>query len=352
MRKWSLLLLLCAVIPATATVRYVSSDGTGDFTTIQTAVNASIDGDTIVIRGDQGPHNASVSVTHRLVILGQGSGCGGVAPSEVYGGFVFQPGSSNSVIGGMYVHGTIPIIVQNAVTGIAIRRCRVEGATGQLCVEVNGSNISLVIEESVITAGTTCRIAHFFGINSALYLDNCIVTGLDNTSIGFYNVTATNTLALSNCDILNIDNFTAGTGGGNWLIDNSIFWQTAWDGTLNAGTTDNSYNAITAGMTNFPGTNNITITSNPFESWTAPHDVCVDDVHLAQASGLIDAGDPNLAPDRDGSTRDPGVYGGPLNYEVSGAVDYPFVTFFSATPNVPQGGILELHATGRVGRGE
>jgi len=85
---------------------------------------------------------------------------------------------------------------------------------------------------------------------------------------------------------------------------------------------------------------------------SAPLNVCTEDLHLTQASGLINAGNPNAAVDRDGSVRDLGVYGGPMYYEVTGAVDFPFVTFFTATPTVPQGGILELRSTGRVGRGQ
>jgi hypothetical protein len=249
------------------------------------------------------------------------------------------------------------ISVAANVSGIALRRCWLNAAGGSY----NGASTCLLLDASSGAIAEECLLSsnpQYYGGSYAVKApSSCSFAALNSIfrNVGYQNSpyfvhssNANSNLSLQNCCFL--DSNVPLYGSANWSVDHCIFWGTSsWDGGT-SGTVLASYNAITSDMTQFPGSNNITITSSPFVNYSSPFG-CEDNVHLSQTSGLIDAGDPNAPNDRDGSRRDPGIYGGPLPYVDSGAPDFPFVTNFFVSPNAPQNGVLEIRTTGRVGRG-
>jgi hypothetical protein len=359
MRFLTLFLVLAVALSAQATSYYVAKDGTGDYTTIQAAIDGASSGDSIIIRGDQGTYTENLTLAQQLVLLGQGNGCGNVAATRIDGSLTMNPASSNSILAGLYFYSTtsqVGVNITSGVTGVLFRRCLIywyyNYGSGVAVVQV-GSSASVQLEEcGILLSGNYAFTGvKIIGSGSTATLLNCLFAVLTGANHSAVLVPASSSAVLTNCVFISYNTVLTGTGG-NWIIDHNIFWNTSWNGTMNVASVVASYNAITSSMTSFPGTDNITITSSPFVNWVTPIVWCDEDVHLTPESGLIDAGNPDAPNDRDGSRRDIGAYGGPLSYEPTGAPDFPFVTMFRASHNVPQNGVLEIRATGRVGRGQ
>ena len=200
-----LMMFVFALLEASAfaTVRYVSKDGTGNFTTIQAAINAAVAGDTIVIRGDQGRWNEGPIVDRRLTIMGQGSGCSNVAATEMGGGFTFNFGSGNSVIAGLYFNlinsGGSTASLSGNVQGISIRRCRISTAGSWITLNLNiGSSIQ-VQESSIITASDPSTRVAELAVNASLTLVNCVISQVGGGQGGSIASSGADNIFLTNC---------------------------------------------------------------------------------------------------------------------------------------------------------
>jgi parallel beta-helix repeat protein len=53
------------------TTLYVGGNGTGNYTTIQAAVNAAVDGDTVYVYNDSSPYRESITIDHAITLVGE-----------------------------------------------------------------------------------------------------------------------------------------------------------------------------------------------------------------------------------------------------------------------------------------
>lgn len=321
---------------AEAAVIHVAQDGMGDFTTIQSAVNAAADGDTVVIQPNLVPYSENVNIQTRIALLGRGYACSGESRPQINGQVNFQGNSSGSVISGLAINSRVEIFVPQ----VTIHRCYIDGDVPV----VTRANASSLITECHLHGGRTVYTQG----NAVVSVQNSVLTG--NYIARCESPSPPPTILIRNCSIYGVVPEFDGTA--NWTIDHCIFGniQGSGFGAL-SGTWQTGYNAYPANMANFPSSpaTDTLIADNP---WVAPgYSPCNSDWHLLPESGLIDRGDPNFAPDRDGSRRDLGVYGGSTPYVPDMTPAFPFVTSFSVPIAVPQNGVLEIRSTGRVGQG-
>lgn len=339
-------------LPALAIMRTVSPDGTADYTSIQLAITESAPGDTVIAFGDAGPFNENLSIDRRIVLIGQGTGCGGVGATEV-NDVDLTGTSSGSVLKGFRIAGSDDISLAASVTGVFIQRCVIDNSdinNGSCVTFAAGS--SAEIEECVLLGDYNCILAG--GANVQVGARNTVFC---NSSRGIDSYNLSTVIALQNCVFVSSGNCFVDAG--NWSIDHCMFWDNNQINGLNLGNVTANWNVfVVTTPVNFPfdttgaGTDTV-VFQNPFVYYaSAPnYEECITDLHLVASSGLINWGNPNAPNDRDGTRRDPGIYGGPNPYVIGGAPDFPFVTSFLVPPSVPQNGVLEIRATGRVGTG-
>jgi hypothetical protein len=346
---WVVLLILVITEGSFAAIHRVAKDGTGDFATIQPALDASLAGDTVIVMGDMGPYSGNVSVPRRMTIIGQGYGCSTNPGTQQIGDITFSGASDGSIVEGFYLSaGTIHAQTGDSV--LTISRCYViQNNTMYHCIDMQGTGQHVLIEETILDGASDCLF-----LNAANSFVTCHNVTFVNCSQGIDSYDLSSIIQLENCCFLAVTTPLVDTG--NWSISNTIFWDCAyWSGAV-SGYVLTSYNARTGFMTSFPflAGQDTTILTNPFVGYNDSQDWqrCTSNVNLPSGSGLINRGDPNAAPDRDGSRRDLGIYGGPTPFIDTGAPDFPFVTQYFVPSTVPQNGILEIRSTGRVGQGQ
>lgn len=77
-----LLVTICLVAPVSSTMSnkmplrlgtwlYVGGSGPGNYTTIQAAVDATVDGDTVYVYDDSSPYHETVTITHAISLIGE-----------------------------------------------------------------------------------------------------------------------------------------------------------------------------------------------------------------------------------------------------------------------------------------
>ncbi len=348
---FSLVLCLAVISSADATIRRVAKDGSGDFTGIQAAVDASPAGDTVVVMGDLGPYNGNTAIVRPITLIGQGSRCSVSPWTHVIGDFYFNAGSSQSTIEGFHIQDNSIRLAAN-VTGLTIRNCYIwVGTNDDHCIFL-AAGASALVENCGLDGYASCVLLN--GTLSNVTVKNCFLWGAtysQGAGIDGYDASSTATVSNSVFAANNNPLFDVT----NWSVDHCIFWDNAvWNGAV-SGTVLASYNAFQASMTSFPFVSGVdsVILTDPFANYdeAANYQWCVTDFSLPANSGLINRGDPNAAPDRDGSRRDIGLYGGPTPFVDTGAPDFPFVTQMFVPATVPQNGVLEIRSTGRVGPG-
>jgi hypothetical protein len=385
MKSW-LTILVVAVLAcaAHANILRVSQDGTGDYTTISAAVSAATtDGDTLVIRGDGVTYTESLTLPRPLVLVGAGIGCeydaGSatwthlVAPTSIAGSITFNSSAcSGSIIEGLVIATSQNVCtIHTGNTGVTFRRCRLytngSSGNGYSIVSVEGTS-TVSIEDCVLLYNDTHNSSGagvYIASSAVAYLTNTVISLIGSTNpggaVGIYIASSSASAFVSNCAVLGAfanSAYPYGAGGnGNWAVDNTVFYSVNAATTI-SGSVSVSYNAYPSTMTSWPtGTGDVSLTSSPFINYTSGLlQICTDatpsNLHLATGSPLIDAGDPGLPNDLDATTRDIGIYGGEEPMVDTGAPDFPFVTSLMVGTSVPQNGILEIRATGRVGRGE
>jgi hypothetical protein len=341
--KFLLILLVTVhfvVISAYATIHRVAKDGSEDFTTIQSAVNEASDDDTVMVRSDINPYVENVYIQTRVTIIGSGIACGNESDPVVSGKFTFSGNSAGSLLTGLTIHTSSNSFVDINVSMVILRGCYIDG---NICVVVNQNAGVHVIACFLKSEDFQLQI----GAYGVLTVENSIFYA--GRTVYCTHPESPATVLVRNCSFLDQIN-TLFYGVADWTIDNCVFWNVP-DGIHWSGSWHMAYNAFPENMLPFPfvaGVDTI-INSNP---WVVPSDsLCISDWHLSPGSGLIDHGDPSAAPDRDGTRRDLGAFGGPSPFKPNLTPALPFVTSISLPASVPQNGALEIRSTGRVGQG-
>ena len=260
-----------AASPAFAATSTVCASGC-DFTTIQDAVNAAADGDTINIGA--GTYNESVTIDKSLTLAGPNAS--------------ISPNTSN------------PLTANGARAAEAIIRPAVGDGNDAFTVTSTATNVvfsglSIDLTDAVSTAGGSWRGQRFISAynaaaNGSITLTNNILTGnLDGDGNGpiegslVYKSTAGNTSFT-----VTGNRFTKGGVSNGMFINNS-----SASAVLNLTITDNVWldNAYTAG--NFSTDNGTTITGNIKNNWlgnSTPGTSGVDNYYLRQG-GFLFAGE-------------------------------------------------------------
>ena len=356
------LTLLLTLSAANATIRYVSQTGAGAYTLPSAAHTAAVTGDTVLIGPGTYAETGGINITKRLTWIGAGWD---VTVINVSGNSHWQFGSVNasgSTFEGVRINGVSPssLAFYNSTANcdsITARRCMFSGGSNASTINWGQTGARLYLEDCVILHNYQFVNA-IDGPRSGGLIRNCVIASSvapsENNSwaIG-YSSAFTGVLEVYNTVFLNWnDVFSLVTGSPAAVIINNAgfdFVGTPSWGTIPGGSVED-YNASPASPA-VPGTNGVTIPSNPFVNYDTALNYVIGttDLHLIGGSNLIDAGNPGIL-DTDNSTSDIGVYGGPRPLIDNGVPNYPWAVNVVNTPNVVgQGTPVNASALGRVG---
>ncbi len=356
-----LLTLLLAATAAQATIRYVSQTGAGAHTLPSQAHSAAVTGDTILIGPGTYAETSGIIITKRLTWIGAGWD---VTVINLGGGSHWQFSSVNatgSTFEGIRFNAPSSSIAFYNNTAncdsITARRCLFTGGSSQVTIHWAVTGARLYLEDCVIIHNYQFVNA-IEGPRSGGLIRNCVIasnvtpSGGNSWAIG-YNVAFTGVLEVYNSVFLNWDDvFNLVSGSPAAVIINNAgfdFVGTPSWGTIPGGSVVD-YNASPASPA-VPGTNGVTIPSNPFVNYDTALNYVIGttDLHLIGGSNLINAGNPGIL-DVDASPSDIGIYGGPRPLIDLGVPNYPWAVNVVNSPNVVgQGTPVNASALGRVG---
>ncbi|MBK6911745.1 MAG: hypothetical protein IPH10_12585 [bacterium] len=347
-------LVILLATNANATIRYLSAQGAGQYTTIDAAGTAAVTGDTILV----GPGAYSVSTvnqsTKRLTWIGAGWDQTTVNMTSIW---YFNTTTANRTsVEGFNIQGGAGFQAANNCDSSTVRRCLI--ANPQANFNFSGGR-GLTIEDCILyyTVAGWQNVA-VSDANYPTVIRNCVFTSPTGSNSGSSitgNATS-GTVEIYNCTFVNTRQWLAlNTAGGPVIAVNNVFWD--WNsssavGTYNAGSVFD-YNAGPASPA-LPGTNLLTIASDPFVNYdeSVNYTGFNADLHLHPTNGaaLINSGHPSLLDFTDGSQSDRGVYGGPKPLVDNGVPNYPWAINVTASPNlVGVGTPINAGATVRVG---
>lgn len=213
--------LTCVALPAAAEIHLVEPDGSGDFPTIQAAVDAAMGGDVIEL-GDgvfEGPGNRDVDFSGKAVTVRSLNGapelcvleCGG-SQSNPHRGFIFQSGEgAESVLEDITISNAYHYETSTPLSGGAGVFC--DGSSPTI---VGCEFVSNVVEGSVVTCG-----GHILCTGSSVpVITGCAFT---NGTAGEFNGGNGGAIAcMSGADVTILDttidgNYSGSMGGGIYV---------------------------------------------------------------------------------------------------------------------------------------
>jgi hypothetical protein len=371
MRRSSLLiaslLLLLAFAPdrLAAQIHVVNPDGTGDFISIQEALDAPsvVNGDTIFVVF--GVYNESVVVRKGVTLMGGGYYNPEGNPTHLFTtqsvGIRFATGANGATLEGFFVQGHSGqkgVVIDSGVEDVRIHsnHIRTEGA---IALEMNGS-VRTLVEHNFLQNNTVNTVLAQLSPdvvirNNAMRAPNAFTLNVNSGGHRFeiYNNIIIGTSAVlspssSNGASTIYGNITiATTGGSIYNIGGGPFFfgynhtHTPGGATLN----NPSFMVPGAFSTGDPLFVNHTL--------SAPFDIATVDLRLSEDSPAIDQG--RIGPsfnDVDGTRNDSGVYGGPFPFRTGGGTPaLPVVIALEVTPaRVQPGGTIQVRVTGKIGQ--
>ncbi len=374
----ALLVLTAGVADSSARIRTVNPDGTGDFLTIQSAIDApsTVAGDTI--HPVFGIYQGSVTINKPITLLGGGFDGGPGQATELFitqgDGVTFVAGSSGARIEGFLINvftGGVALIVQEGAANVEIVGNRIT-ANGRRPIEWIGAPGGRIYLNTILAGGGNGVLIER---PNGLVVDHNVIfsvgfatpgvqvngnTGLPGGFKLIYNVIRSdesNALASNNLppssEIYN-NIFIKGSARGGPVVqtDNAQFFIGFNHYFLASGTaTDAEINEP------FYAVRNSRTTGDPlfvnFPSATSPLTFGVSDFHLRPGSPAMDTG--RIGPafnDPDGTRGDKGIYGGAQPFEDDGGTpDLPVVVDLQVTPGrIVRGGTLDVRAVGKIGQ--
>ncbi len=246
---FSLFALLGSASAATLTV---ALDGSGQYTTIQTAINASQNGDTVLIADGiyTGPGNVDLDFGGRNITVTSQNGpattiidCQGTS-SVNHRGFYLHSGETNAVISGLTIEDGYEINV-TTVNGVTIT----SGRGGGIFINDAGALIqNCVIKNNVASSGGGISIVNSYS-SGTVTLTNCTFSGNSATKYGgggLENLNTSGTIAVTNCTLTG--NTAYGGGGvynqsrGSGTISLTNCMMAANTASLGGGCDNDSYN--------------------------------------------------------------------------------------------------------------
>jgi hypothetical protein len=310
-----LCLLVIGLLHATIITVDNSPYSMGDYTSIEAAHDAAVDGDEIHVYPSYIAY-PGITITKRLYIYGVGyeindsPGETSIRTASISGILTMHTGSEGSIVEGFDGHFYCNIyypditikrnnlrrisILNDNIAGIIIIQNRITNSDNE-CIVFNDDNIeAFIIDNILLSTGITNTILFSSGVdNNIAIIENNII------SSDYYSIRS-----FSNSSIIQFQN--------NIMISGA----TSFDGLVN-------YNLCHSSQFPDNGTNILNVDMNTvFEDYTN------NDYNLLQGSPAIDTGNPSAVyNDLDGTRNDMGVYGGPTPYIDTGMPGLPSIFY-------------------------
>jgi len=352
-------LVLCVVLgvfaffaATNAVVRSVTADGFGDHASIQEAFAACQDYDTILIAAafyDE-PEVVLANKSH-VVVSGTGFND---QPTTTLNGKLTLSDLDSCEVWSLYIANGVEM--QNCLN-TEVRRCYVTGNLGAehsfAVVSVDTACRGTVLYDNILaeylSALTESHLALLLGGSGEV--NGCIITQL----LTYYNskqidfrTPGSLEWQFTNCVFASLNQIFQEVRTNPVQIRNCIIW-----GVNSVGATwglqEWSYNASNLVL---PGTNNVTLTQNPFVSYVHANPLS-SDFQLAGIDNLCwDAGDPTIR-DRYDRGHDPfysdiGCFGGMTPFVPNGHSPFPVLTTVAVSPVITVGDSLFIRSTARI----
>jgi hypothetical protein len=291
-----------------ATVHRVSNvpGASANFTTLQAAVNAAADGDTIYLEGSATAYPASFNIAKKIIIIGPGYFItqnpytqANTYPATINGNLLFVDGSSGSKLMGVTMAN---IVYLGNTSNITIERNRFAG--GYSVSHWTGSSSNISILNNYFDGFTTWASVSLSNSNNVIIANNYIF-GTVTLSAGVGNAFIVNNILRGNVNVNNTILTNNLMMEGTFTHASSVFTHNLANGTQFGNQNNNQQNVDM-------GTVFVGLTGNsPDGQW-----------QLAPGSPAIGAGEFGV---------DCGIYGGVNPYRLSGMPPVPSVYELSAT---------------------
>ena len=336
------IVVMLFAVAAHATTRYVSPSGTAPYQTIQSAVNASVNGDTVLI--GPGIYPESISFGNRLTIIGAGW------DQTRLTNYLNLNSASNagSVVEGIHFQtgNTFGIVLNTSCDSVTVRRCRFE--TSYISSYAVGEGLTI---EDCLIVSTSVSYSAEVGSTGRVVYRNCLFVSYNGNSSTYAFSGVNNNLEIYNCVFLGYGTLLNCTGSQPVVFVNNIVYD--WIGSPSYGTylAGSMFDYNASDQITPPGTHALLLTGDPFVNYdeVANYVEGVSDLHPAPGSPIINAGIPDII-DLDATVSDLGIYGGPRPLLSFGVPSYPFAIALTTTPTlIGIGDTVQVNTSGRVG---
>ena len=325
-----------------AATLYVSATQSGQYTTLSAAYTAAANGDTILI--GPGTYGENIGLSKRLNWVGAGWD-----QTVCTGTFNFYTNASSSRFEGIKFEVDGVVINENAgADSVTIRRCWLIGTHWFYpTFYIEGH---LFVEDCLIMNSNTNGYAVEIRSTASPIFRSCIFTSLTGSRC-FARGESTGPLEIYNCIFLNYNRIFEVGGTQSVVAINNIFYDWAASPTFGTYPLYSWFDYNASQTIAAPGTNTISITSNPFVNYSESlnYQEGISNLHLVTGSGLIDTGYPSWI-DLDLTRSDFGVYGGPRPLVDNGIPPYPWTVNMTITPSlISTETEVNASAVGRIG---
>ncbi|MFM1999419.1 MAG: hypothetical protein RL204_1366 [Bacteroidota bacterium] len=331
-----------ACLVANATIRTVNnqSGSDADFTSITSAMGASLDGDTIYIQPSPTIYG-SITVTKRLVIMGAGHNPNFSLYNSALDIVTFGNNSSNSIFKGLNI-AQITTTNSTTVNNLLFSGCFLTNYNGNPIALNSGVYNNWIFEGNIIKSyGTNINIS---GLGSnAIFRNNYISSTVASTTLTnipsgtifdhniisqFFTSSASSTGVGFGTNVYFSNNIITTQASTNYgasyscsqcTFDNNILWN------------------YSSAYLDVPGSNNLVNVDPDFNAFVWDNNYSYNnDFHVAADSPATNAA-------TDGT--DIGIYGGIFNFNpfgIDGGTPH-IVDFSLESSTVPQGGTITIH---------
>jgi len=303
---------------------------TGQYSSLQEAIDASLAGDTIYVNGSPVSYG-NVATDKKLILIGPGRNPqkdGGIGATV--GNIFLSPGSDGTVINGFtgsVVNGEVQ------VDDITILGSRFAGIT------IVGANY--IIENCIISTGSLVGIGTIMVGAGNILIQNNIING------GISNFNSATVYIRNNVFVQNRDAFALSWSVPvyNAIVENNIFYGR---GPANCSScTFNNNLTFGTSLDSINGSDNIIAVNPEFVNVPLPGGINL--LFSFNYDWSLGSSSPGLGKGSDG--KDVGLYGGAGSYSAGGEPAIPQIQKFTLkNPTVPPGGELEIEVISTSGK--
>ena len=165
---------------------YVGGSGPGNYTTIQDALNASVDGDTVYVYDDSSPYRESITITHTISLIGEDMQTTVINGSGLSGPYVWPNDIVTIHADNVVMHDFT--LIDSELTGLVIRSNN--NTISQLVIENSGTHGIFMSSgsDSIVLQGNIIKGCTFSNNNNGIYAFIAIGTTIKGNIVqGNYN---------------------------------------------------------------------------------------------------------------------------------------------------------------------